>query len=142
MHTMLPSTRAPQVICRVRYLMAPVLRPRARVLDGVDLSPVMVEKARARKLYDTLEVGEVVLAIGNSLGANDGHGHDVNPATGKPYAPNVVLRGDYTRALAEFWADGPRSETPPGHWNSVANEISDSPELARRIGGRGSATSP
>jgi hypothetical protein len=74
---------------------------------------------------------------GNSLGANDGHGHDVNPTTGKPYAKNVVLRGDYARALAEYWADGPRSETPPGHWNSVANEISDSPGLARRIGGRG-----
>ena len=74
---------------------------------------------------------------GNSLGANDGHGHDVNPATAKPYAPNVVLRGDYGRALAEYWADGPRSETPPGHWNSVANEVSDSPELTRRIGGRG-----
>jgi hypothetical protein len=75
---------------------------------------------------------------GNSLGANDGRGHDVNPATGKPYAPNVVLRGDYARALAEYWADGPRSETPPGHWNAVANEVSDSPGLARRIGGRGS----
>jgi hypothetical protein len=74
---------------------------------------------------------------GNSLGANDGRGHDVNPATGKPYAPNVVPRGDYARALAEYWADGPRSETPPGHWNSVANEVSDSPGLARRIGGRG-----
>ena len=74
---------------------------------------------------------------GNSLGANDGHGHDVNPATAKPYAPNVVLRGDYGRALAEYWADGPRSETPPGHWNSVANEVSDSPQLTRRIGGRG-----
>jgi hypothetical protein len=74
---------------------------------------------------------------GNSLGANDGHGHDVNPATGKPYAPNVVLRGDYARALAEYWADGPRSETPPGHWNSVANEVSDSLGLARKIGGRG-----
>jgi hypothetical protein len=73
----------------------------------------------------------------NSLGANNGHGHDVNPATGKSYAPNVVLRGDYARALAEYWADGPRSETPPGHWNSVANEVSDSPELARTIGGRG-----
>ena len=56
---------------------------------------------------------------GNSLGANDGHGHDVNPATGKPYAPNVVLRGDYARALAEYWADGPRFETPPGHWNPL-----------------------
>jgi hypothetical protein len=73
----------------------------------------------------------------NSLGANDGHGHAVNPATGKPYAPNVVRRGDYARALAEYWADGPRSETPPGHWNSVANEVSDSPGLAHRIGGRG-----
>jgi hypothetical protein len=73
----------------------------------------------------------------NSLGANDGHGHDVNPATGRRYAPNVVLRADYARALAEYWADGPRSETPPGHWNSVANEVSDSPGLARRIGGRG-----
>ncbi|HEX7256063.1 MAG TPA: vanadium-dependent haloperoxidase [Gaiellaceae bacterium] len=74
---------------------------------------------------------------GNSLGANDGHGHGVNPATGKPYAPNVVARGDYARALAEYWADGPRSETPPGHWNSVANEVSDSNGLAHRIGGRG-----
>jgi hypothetical protein len=74
----------------------------------------------------------------SSLGANDGRGHDLNPATEKPYAPNVVLRGDYGRALAEYWADGPRSETPPGHWNAVANEVSDSPGLARRIGGRGS----
>jgi hypothetical protein len=74
---------------------------------------------------------------GNALGANDGHGHEVNPATGKPYARNVVLRGDYARALAEYWADGPRSETPPGHWNAVANEVSDSPELVQRIGGRG-----
>jgi hypothetical protein len=73
----------------------------------------------------------------NSLGANDGRGHNVNPATGRPYAPNVVPRGDFARALAEYWADGPRSETPPGHWNSVANEVSDSLGLARRIGGRG-----
>ena len=75
---------------------------------------------------------------GNSLGANDGQGHDVNRVTAKPYAPNVVPLGDYGRALAEYWADGPRSETPPGHWNAVANEVSDSPGLERRIGGRGS----
>jgi hypothetical protein len=24
------------------------------------------------------------------------------------------------KAIAEFWADGPRSETPPGHWNQIA----------------------
>lgn len=35
--------------------------------------------------------------------ANVGTAHDVNPTTGKPYEPNRVLRGDYTRVLAEFW---------------------------------------
>jgi hypothetical protein len=54
-----------------------------------------------------------------------------------PYAANSVLRGDYARALAEYWADGPKSETPPGHWNAIANEVSDMPGLARRIGGAG-----
>jgi hypothetical protein len=72
---------------------------------------------------------------GNTLGANDGTGHHVNPATGRPYAPNVVSRGDFVRALAEYWADGPRSETPPGHWNTLANEVSDSLEAPLRIGG-------
>ncbi len=43
----------------------------------------------------------------NPLGTNDGDGYDVNPSTGDPYAPNVVARGDFARALAEFWADGP-----------------------------------
>ena len=58
---------------------------------------------------------------GNTLGANDGTGYPVNPVTGEPYAPNVVKRGDYARVLAEYWADGPKSETPPGHWNVIAN---------------------
>ncbi|MCA9564236.1 MAG: hypothetical protein KC561_12145, partial [Myxococcales bacterium] len=61
----------------------------------------------------------------NSLGANDGEGYDVNPVTGNAYEPNVVPRGDFTRVVAEFWADGPTSETPPGHWAVLANEISD-----------------
>ena len=76
----------------------------------------------------TVDIGPGALGD-NSLGTNDGNGHDENPATGKPYPPNRVLRGDYARALAEFWADGPKSETPPGHWNTVANEVSDSPGL-------------
>jgi uncharacterized protein DUF6851 len=73
----------------------------------------------------------------NTLGTNDGDGHDVNPATGAPYAPNVVPRGDFARVLTEFWADGPESETPPGHWNTIANAVSDSPGFERRIGGSG-----
>ncbi len=73
----------------------------------------------------------------NPLGTNDGTGYPVNPITGQPYPPNVVKHGDFARVLAEFWADGPTSETPPGHWNSVANAASDDPAMVRRIGGTG-----
>ncbi len=72
----------------------------------------------------------------NSLGQNDGHGYTTNPVTGLPYATNLVLRGDFTRALTEFWADGPTSETPPGHWNTIANHVSDDLPV-KRIGGTG-----
>jgi len=83
-----------------------------------------------------IDIGPAVLGD-NALGTNDGDGHDLNPATGEPYEPDMVLRGDYTRALAQFWADGPASETPPGHWNTVANDVSDSPGFRFRIGGTG-----
>lgn len=73
----------------------------------------------------------------NDLGTNDGNGHDLDPATGQPYPPQVVLEADFARALAEYWADGPKSETPPGHWNLIANVVSDSPGFAFRIGGQG-----
>jgi hypothetical protein len=72
----------------------------------------------------------------NTLGANDGRGYMTNPVTGLAYASNIVLRGDFTRALTEFWADGPSSETPPGHWNSIANHVSDDMPV-KRIGGTG-----
>ena len=78
----------------------------------------------------------------NSLGANDGRGHPLNPVTGDPYAPNVVKRGDWARVIAEFWADGPDSETPPGHWNTLANYVTDHPELERRLGGTGDELDP
>src|SRR5262249_28038347 len=67
----------------------------------------------------------------------DGHGYTNNPVTWQPYAPNVVRRGDYARVLAEFWADGPSSETPPGHWNVLANYVADNPLTVKKIGGVG-----
>jgi uncharacterized protein DUF6851 len=73
----------------------------------------------------------------NPLGTNDGDGHEVNPETGQPYAANRALRADFARALTEFWADGPESETPPGHWNTIANTVSDSPGFRFSIGGGG-----
>ena len=32
---------------------------------------------------------------------------------------------DRDKVIAEYWADGPRSETPPGHWNALAHGISE-----------------
>jgi len=57
--------------------------------------------------------------------------------TGKPYEKQIVPLGDYTRAIAEFWADGPNSETPPGHWFVIANTISQHPAFVRRFEGKG-----
>jgi hypothetical protein len=74
---------------------------------------------------------------GNSLGTNDGNGHPVNPATGKPYDADVVNLGDFGRVVAEFWADGPKSETPPGHWNVLANLVSDELDPNLKVGGTG-----
>ena len=74
----------------------------------------------------------------NTLGTNDGSGRPMNPVTGKYYAPNLVPHGDYGRVVAEFWADGPKSETPPGHWNTLANEkVADHRSFERRFEGTG-----
>ena len=70
-------------------------------------------------------------------GLDPGQGYRVNPATGEPYEPQMVPLGDYTRVLAEFWADGPDSETPPGHWFVILNEVNDHPESTRKLRGEG-----
>ena len=70
-------------------------------------------------------------------GPVQGPGHAANPSTGKSYAPQLVPRGDYARVLAEFWADGPDSETPPGHWFVILNAVSDDEPFTRRFEGGG-----
>ena len=75
--------------------------------------------------YDLLEGGDASI------------GHDLNPSTGQPYQPQYVKRGDYARILAEFWADGPDSETPPGHWFTILNYINDHPMLEKKFEGTG-----
>ena len=70
-------------------------------------------------------------------GGDPSMGHELNPTTGQPYEEQLVLRGDYTRVLAEFWADGPESETPPGHWFTIVNYINDHPDLVKKYEGQG-----
>lgn len=70
-------------------------------------------------------------------GGDQTTGYALNAVTGEPYAPNIVPRGDFARVLAEFWADGPSSETPPGHWFTIINYVSDHPLFEKRFGGVG-----
>lgn len=75
-------------------------------------------------------------------GGDGGTGHDLNPSTGLPYEEQWVPLGDYARILAEFWADGPDSETPPGHWFSILNEVMSHPEFTRDWMGEGDELPP
>ncbi|NNC83261.1 MAG: T9SS type A sorting domain-containing protein [Flavobacteriales bacterium] len=70
-------------------------------------------------------------------GGTTSPGHTVNPSTGQAYVQNLVPRADYARVLAEFWADGPDSETPPGHWFTLMNYVSDHDSLEKRFLGTG-----
>ena len=75
-------------------------------------------------------------------GGDAGMGHDLNPHTGLPYEEQIVPLGDYARILAEFWADGPDSETPPGHWFSILNEVMSHPDFTRDWMGEGDELDP
>ena len=86
--------------------------------------------------------GELAEFYGLFEGGDSGAGRPVNPRTGKPYEPQIVPRGDYTRVLAEFWADGPNSETPPGHWFTILNHVSDAPAFVKRFRGVGPVVDP
>ena len=69
-------------------------------------------------------------------------GHALNPSTNAPYSSQMVPRADYARVLAEFWADGPDSETPPGHWFTILNYVVDHPLFVRKLNGVGPELSP
>ena len=99
----------------------------------IDISPASLGNIQSypatfeehRNFYDLL------------LGGAPDKGYEVNPATGAPYEPQVVPLGDYARAIAEFWADGVESETPPGHWFVIVNTLGEHPQLIKRFEGRG-----
>ncbi len=111
--------------------------------DLVDATVEIIRKSAELDIDDGVLIDISPGAYGNNpLGTNNGAGHGVNPVTGLPYEQNVVRRGDFTRALAEFWADGPASETPPGHWNTVANDLADTPGFERRLFGTGEVLDP
>jgi hypothetical protein len=102
----------------------------------VDISPNSLGNLDVAELPETFE--DFKNFYDPFSGANDGPGYSVNPATGQPYEVQMVPRGDYSRVLSEYWADGPSSETPPGHWFKILNEdVHDHPDFERRWQGQG-----
>lgn len=94
-------------------------------LGNISLSMLPKSYLEYPNFYNALQGGDI------------GKGYLINPSTKQPYTEQKVLRGDYTRVLAEFWADGPNSETPPGHWFSILNYVSDSKLFKKRFNGQG-----
>ena len=101
----------------------------------IDISPASIGNT------DITDFPQSVLDLRNfynlTEGGDPGTGYAENPYTGLPYEPQMVPRGDYARVLAEFWADGPDSETPPGHWFTILNYVNDNEIFEKRFGGEG-----
>ena len=94
-------------------------------IGNIDFNDLPSNYEGLRSFYDEINGGDI------------SKGYSINPKTGEPYEPQIVPRGDYARVLAEFWADGPDSETPPGHWFTLLNYVNDHPELQKKFEGEG-----
>ncbi len=105
----------------------------------VDISPASVGGLTDEDYPSTFEDYKTFFEFD---GADPGHGYSLNPKTGLPYKSQLVDLGDYSRVLAEFWADGPDSETPPGHWFTLLNYVTDHPDFERKFLGQGERLSP
>lgn len=101
----------------------------------IDISPGSIGNVSIQDLPHTFEEYKAFYDFNN--GGDSGKGHALNPYTNLPYDTQIVKRADYARVLAEFWADGPSSETPPGHWFTLLNYVSDHPLIEKKFGGQG-----
>ena len=104
-------------------LAAPLLKPLASQLVGVDLSSGMLDKARARKLYDELVVGELCAFMAS-----------------RPAAFELVLLADtlvYFGALEEAFRTAHGTLTPGGIFAFVVESRPDSgPDYQLELHGR------
>ena len=101
----------------------------------VDISPASLGNFDIDNLPQDFNNYDQFYDLINGGGASTGYA--TNPVTGEDYAPQMVQLGDYARILAEFWADGPDSETPPGHWFTILNYVHDHPLTEKRWMGEG-----
>lgn len=93
-------------------LCGPLLRPLAKTLVGIDLSPAMLEKARARNVYDRLEVADVTAAL-----------------RGAPRGYDLLIAGDvlcYIGDLSEVFSAAATALRPGGRF-AFSVELNDGP---------------
>ena len=108
------------------------------LLDPADDVLIDISPGATGEYADPLPTREEYFDFYDEYNGGDATGGlALNPVTGEPYAPNIVRRGDYFRILAEFWADGPASETPPGHWFTIMNYGFDHPAYRYQWRGQG-----
>ncbi len=100
----------------------------------IDISPAHYGNTEIRPLNTLSDYQNYYQYI---QGGDTGKGYNINPITNQPYTSNIVKRGDYTRIISQYWADGPESETPPGHWFNILHKVSDHPLNERKIMGLG-----
>ena len=105
--------------------------------DGVlwDISPNSIGNQNIN--YSSLKIETLNKKYNRDNGGDNSSGYKLNPITKLPYEKQIVPRGDYTRVIAEFWADGPDSETPPGHWFTILNYVSYHDLFKRKFEGKG-----
>ncbi len=100
-----------------------------------DISPKSIGNIDIENMPDNYENYNSFYDVEN--GGDIGKGRSINPYTNSAYKEQLVPRGDYTRVLAEFWADGPDSETPPGHWFTILNYVNDNEIFQKKLEGKG-----
>ncbi len=103
-------------------LCAQFFRGMARTLHGVDLSARMIEKARERAIYDTLEVGDIVTAL-----------------KARPTGWDLALSADvfiYVGALEEVFAACSVALRPGGFLAFSIEDGDDSDNFILRSSGR------
>lgn len=92
-------------------LAAPLLDPLCEILDGVDLSPKMIERARARQRYDGLFTGDLVeFMIGHPAAYDLVFSADTLVYFGDLMpllraARSALRAGGYVAASVEHWVD-------------------------------------
>jgi Secretion system C-terminal sorting domain len=107
--------------------------------DGVmwDISPKAIGNITS---YPTTLAGQQSF-YNFTNGGDIGTGYTINPVTGMPYTAQFVKRGEYTRMVSQYWADGPTSETPPGHWFVLLNNVGDYTGFQKKYEGIGTVLS-